>query len=530
WVNSIESMIIVNGTLSVDSFLVVGGALVVYVFIKSKRQGIKFNIFQYYIHRYIRLTPALAAVVLVSATLLDYMGSGPKWTYIKSDFSENCKLYWWSSLLYCQNYVNVNKMCVGHTWYLDIDMQLYLVSPIILLLLWKYHKVGLTLLIISVIIFITVPFYIAFRDELAGIITNFYPRTPKDKFMNNYYLRTHTRAAPWLIGVLLGYAISEVKYKNLSCPKINKGLVILAWIICLAVILTCLFGGHSTLRSPDYDRLGNAFYIALIRPVWALCVAWIIWACVMGYGGNPFEEFGEDLIAIDTRTIIDNSGVACLKEIEQTGVQIESRKLNMDEFFRYENQEFPPSISLNGGLRSGNKSNLVEILEKIVLVETTNPKHCDGIVCDGAAMTHLVVPRVAKTFQEYFRLEFYPYIKSKTSSLNCKRVDVVWDLYNTDTIKKAQRQVLAKGPINTFLSLSIYQVLNRFTYSIYLLHVTMLYMIVFAAKTSIYFSTFNMVYLFWGIYMISFGLSIVWVLAFESPMIVIEKIIFNSRK
>lgn len=37
-------------------------------------------------------------------------------------------------------------------------------------------------------------------------------------------------------------------------------------------------------------------------------------------------------------------------------------------------------------------------------------------------------------------------------------------------------------------------------------------------------------YSFWGLTMLSFGLSVVWVLAFESPIVVLEKIIFGGRK
>jgi hypothetical protein len=59
--------------------------------------------------------------------------------------------------------------------------------------------------------------------------------------------------------------------------------------------------------------------------------------------------------------------------------------------------------------------------------------------------------------------------------------------------KKAKPTKLFSGPINWVLSLPIYQVLNRFTYSIYLSHLTIFYMITFAKKRPDYFSSFNMV-------------------------------------
>ncbi|XP_074041682.1 nose resistant to fluoxetine protein 6-like isoform X1 [Leptinotarsa decemlineata] len=100
--------------------------------------------------------------------------------------------------------------------------------------------------------------------------------------MNDYYLKTHNRASPWLIGAMLGYYLTRDSSKYAKIPKI---LSLLTWICSFGVILTCVFGGHSTLRTPYYDRLGNSFYIALVRPAWALAIGWIIWACCTNRGG-----------------------------------------------------------------------------------------------------------------------------------------------------------------------------------------------------------------------------------------------------
>lgn len=58
------------------------------------------------------------------------------------------------------------------------------------------------------------------------------------------------------------------------------------WAVSLAVGLTCVYAGHNTLRGVDQDKWANSFYIALDRPAWALCLAWVIIACVSGYGGE----------------------------------------------------------------------------------------------------------------------------------------------------------------------------------------------------------------------------------------------------
>lgn len=58
-----------------------------------------------YFHRYLRLTPALAAAILMYVSLLKRSADGPLAVSLTGDAAK-CDDYWWSSLLYVQNYVN----------------------------------------------------------------------------------------------------------------------------------------------------------------------------------------------------------------------------------------------------------------------------------------------------------------------------------------------------------------------------------------------------------------------------------------
>lgn len=84
----------VPGTISVS---------VTCVCINYFRKG-KLNVPLLYFHRYLRLTPALAANILFYSTLWKYLVVGPVSQQFRWD--EMCDSYWWSALLYVQNYVN----------------------------------------------------------------------------------------------------------------------------------------------------------------------------------------------------------------------------------------------------------------------------------------------------------------------------------------------------------------------------------------------------------------------------------------
>lgn len=65
------------------------------------------NVLSLYIHRYIRLTPIVGVCILLIVSLYRFAGSGPLWNRFIEDESEKCEKYWWLTLLYVQNYVNV---------------------------------------------------------------------------------------------------------------------------------------------------------------------------------------------------------------------------------------------------------------------------------------------------------------------------------------------------------------------------------------------------------------------------------------
>lgn len=85
------------------------------------------------------------------------------------------------------------------------------------------------------------------------------------------------------------------------------------------------------------------------------------------------------------------------------------------------------------------------------------------------------------------------------------------------------------GPINSILSAKIWTPFSRLTYSMYLLHFVVQIIIFGSSKTEISGSNFDAILMFWSSFGIILTSSLFFVLAFESPIIALEKIIFNTR-
>lgn len=77
-----------------------------------------FNLPMFYLHRFLRLTPALAMVVFLQATLYNHTGSGPLWHLFNDGLVTSCQTHWWTTLLYVQNYAYSTIVCkLDHYWW-----------------------------------------------------------------------------------------------------------------------------------------------------------------------------------------------------------------------------------------------------------------------------------------------------------------------------------------------------------------------------------------------------------------------------
>uniref|UniRef100_A0A182JAD6 Nose resistant-to-fluoxetine protein N-terminal domain-containing protein n=1 Tax=Anopheles atroparvus TaxID=41427 RepID=A0A182JAD6_ANOAO len=281
WLQSYHSVLVVASTVSVDSFFLISGLLTCWSILNMLDKRGKLNLPLMYAHRYLRLTPALAALVLYSATLMTHSGSGPFWDSAMTLTATNCRTYWWSTLLYVQNYVNPRELCLGHSWYLSVDMQLYLLAPLLIYPLWRWgRRVLLVIAALTVGSMVCVlVLFLAYDLRLSFLAVD------QDRLRHVYtYYPTHTRAGAWLVGVFVGYVLQRTRKHYVLLPR---WAVATGWTLATAIILAILFGDHP-LQQSDYASLplaADAIYEALNRVAWAGAVGWIIFACVNGYGG-----------------------------------------------------------------------------------------------------------------------------------------------------------------------------------------------------------------------------------------------------
>ena len=96
--------------------------------------------------------------------------------------------------------------------------------------------------------------------------------------------------------------------------------------------------------------------------------------------------------------------VATLKEdcvlFSRLYIACQSREGNLQDFFQYENQPWPPSLAKLGEMRSGNKAELLVQLETLGTVPEVTPS-VTAMIMDGAMIAQMLVPGTPDTFSDY---------------------------------------------------------------------------------------------------------------------------------
>ncbi|XP_063584823.1 nose resistant to fluoxetine protein 6-like [Penaeus indicus] len=296
-VQGILFQIIANGNLSVDSFFFISGLLVANGVLREVKRTGKFNVILYFVHRLLRLMPAIALVCLFMASLLEYIVTGPYAYDVIPDIQSSCSKFWWRDTFFVSNFftplvLGPRYQCMDQCWYTCVDSQLYLVAPLFILPLYFCPRAGKVWLYFITITSLVIPgaiiyaydlppgdFVLGSRDEL--------------KYFVRVYVTPWCRASPYIVGIWLGYFIYKQGSEKLS---LEKWQLVAGWTCAVFSSLAVLLGGWSyntPFTSMEYDPVNQVLYGSLHRAVWAAALAWVVFTCHYGYGGlvNDFLSY-----------------------------------------------------------------------------------------------------------------------------------------------------------------------------------------------------------------------------------------------
>ena len=326
-----------NAYLAVDTFLFLSGFLAVRGFLLRRRAAASARSLLaaagaclkqaplMYLLRYLRLTPAYALVLFVYWRLLGVVGGrGPMWraafkseygkhgepemrvcdhwfhstpTYNGTHTTETCEQTWYANFLYANNFITSTNAasggrgysCMPASWYLAVDMQLFLLAPPVAFLAAACPRLTVLLLGIGVAASAT---YTAWAGTVQG--WNFAMIGGGEGFSQyfvRYYIKPWTRAVPSLIGMGLAILLFHADGAVSARKDGRGGRSLIAWAVAFALIALAAEGarGAYTTVPSLWTPLQYSLYLALSRIAWGLGLALLTHRLFLGGSGGRGE-------------------------------------------------------------------------------------------------------------------------------------------------------------------------------------------------------------------------------------------------
>ncbi|KAJ5076282.1 o-acyltransferase [Anaeramoeba ignava] len=283
-----------GGELGVDTFFFLSGFLISFLSI-PKVQSKKLNIGIFYFHRIWRLMPSLAFVILIYMNISPFFGNGPFFWQYTEVIKETCSKYWYSSLLFFNNFYpsDNSKECIPWVWYLANDVQFHVITPIFLYL-FSWKKIfGLISVFSMICLGCGMNFWLTHKYNI-----NFYLFDDSmPDYMKYIYVRPYTRILPYIVGVgcamLLIWATERKRKANDFDEKMNlintrvtqtksktKSLIFahLLFVVFFAILLIVVFLPYNNYKDEGkkWNINANAAYIGLSKLFWGIGMAGIV--------------------------------------------------------------------------------------------------------------------------------------------------------------------------------------------------------------------------------------------------------------
>jgi len=185
-----------HGEKALDTFFVISGYLIGGALMAEHRRTGRLRLPRFYARRYLRLTPAYVAAVLIV------------WAIGVEPARKTSHL--WANLLYVNNFLSCDQMFMDWTWSLAVEEQFYLVLPLFLLLLFlrTRHKLAVMGALFAAS-FVVRARVLLLHPHLTqtSFANHFFRDFPgfTCEYFDSVYDKLPTRYGPFVVGVALAW-------------------------------------------------------------------------------------------------------------------------------------------------------------------------------------------------------------------------------------------------------------------------------------------------------------------------------------
>lgn len=277
--------------LMVDTFFALSGLIAAYLIFK---EGIgKMSPTNWAIliaHRYWRLTPIYLLCFWFSKSVGGLAASGPMWDYGTSELSPRlmcARESWWQAILHLSDFKSPKQHCVPFAWFIANNLKFCFLMPFFLTQISKSTRRGYSLILATVVANVALVYWLASKTEIdIKYLADLKPEIGESVLnnMDEVYVRPYSRIGTFVIGLVAGHLIYLSENRQLKF-KMSDNFKLICWTLFTVLLanLTFLFKLAKYL-SFDEKTMKEIFQFttSLIRPIWAVCTCWLIYALSHG--------------------------------------------------------------------------------------------------------------------------------------------------------------------------------------------------------------------------------------------------------
>jgi peptidoglycan/LPS O-acetylase OafA/YrhL len=323
---TLAGQLLFSSRLAVDTFLVISGFLVVHVLEKKlrptgpKSPSFCANVVWRYVTnipllllgRVLRTLPMYAMSLGFYTQIAPQLGSGPFW-YQWIGLLKPCHDAVWTNFLFVNNFIPFDtpttSTCFYHSWYLAVDMQLFLVAP--LLIFWyQYHpQHGM---FVTAILFVTSALGTVYLTHSRSWSVNTFDGIQVARYDMEAYAKPHIRAQAYLLGMYVAMLLSRRSkgssrsHERSAYTWKHRFTMLLALLAMATVAFITVTGAYARRpctydENPLQDECGSLWtpivtfmYTSSSRTVWSIGTAVVIYLSV---GRGCWESGGGNMVS-----------------------------------------------------------------------------------------------------------------------------------------------------------------------------------------------------------------------------------------
>ncbi|KAL7565123.1 hypothetical protein ACA910_005129 [Epithemia clementina (nom. ined.)] len=289
---SFAGQLILSSRFAVETFLIISGFLTFHVLNRKLPPG---NNSRSVLYRYLTALPKLFAAraarvlplylisLLFYTQIAPHMGGGPFW-YQWISLLKPCHDYFWTNLLFVNNFIPLDnpttETCFYHSWYLAVDMQLFLLSAILIIWHQKNHLHGKRATAVSWILSMALGTYLAMERRWS---INTFDGAAVARYDAEGYAKPHIRAQSYLTGVFVAMILPDLEMEQRLIYSWNHRILEFLALFCMGFVSFITYAGANSRRACQYQEwpsmtncgsewseTADWIYASMSRTVWCL--------------------------------------------------------------------------------------------------------------------------------------------------------------------------------------------------------------------------------------------------------------------